>query len=303
MMNAFTLRSLSAFVAPRVFLGSLLACGALQASYAVDTTTVVEGAGVTITTQDLAADAQRLPAEFRKNALTRTDTVAQMAQSLYVFRALAAEAQRTGLTNDPEIATAARLAADRAVAELLLARAEAATKLDDAALEAYALARYKAEPKAFFAPEEVHVRHILLSKEGDGARAKAEAVLQQLREGADFAKLAREVSIDPGSAPKGGDLGFIAQGKTVKPFEEAAFALTQQGAFGPLVESQFGYHVIQLIARRPAGVRPFNEVREELMRSSAQQLRANARQERVKPLLDAAKFHQDTIEAFSKAPH
>ena len=80
------------------------------------------------------------------------------------------------------------------------------------------------------------------------AKAKAEDVLKRARAGEDFAALAKEFSTDPGSKGEGGELGWFGHGKMVKPFEEAAFAL-QPGQISDVVESDFGYHIIQVEER------------------------------------------------------
>jgi peptidyl-prolyl cis-trans isomerase D len=93
--------------------------------------------------------------------------------------------------------------------------------------------------------------HILIkwTDESDAAketaRAKAQDILTQLRRGADFEQLARENSED-GSASSGGDLGWFGPGKMVKPFEDAAFGATGKGLINRLVETQFGYHIINV---------------------------------------------------------
>jgi peptidyl-prolyl cis-trans isomerase SurA len=81
------------------------------------------------------------------------------------------------------------------------------------------------------------------------AREKAEALREKILAGADFATLARENSEDPGSASRGGELGFMSRGEFVREFEEAAFKL-EPGATSEVVPSQFGYHIIQMIERR-----------------------------------------------------
>jgi peptidyl-prolyl cis-trans isomerase D len=98
----------------------------------------------------------------------------------------------------------------------------------------------------FHQPLEVHARHILIKvPEGadpatrDEARKKIEEIEKKLKDGADFAKLASEKSEDEGSAKQGGDLGFFGKGRMVKPFEEAALALSP-GETSGIVESPSG---------------------------------------------------------------
>ena len=109
--------------------------------------------------------------------------------------------------------------------------------------------------------EQVHARHILIRFGDDeaAARKKAEDILKQLRAGADFAELAKKYSEDPGTASKGGDLGFFGRGQMVPEFEQAAFSL-KPGQISGIVRSTFGFHIIQTLAvsggndatRRPA---------------------------------------------------
>ncbi|MDL2282678.1 peptidylprolyl isomerase, partial [Parabacteroides sp. OttesenSCG-928-G06] len=106
-------------------------------------------------------------------------------------------------------------------------------------------------------PGRVKVAHILVGFPHDtittkeGALKHAEALYSQLKEGADFATLAKEHSVDIGSAEKGGELRPIGLGETVLPFEKAAFALKEPGELSPIIESVFGYHIIKLIEKLP----------------------------------------------------
>ena len=131
-------------------------------------------------------------------------------------------------------------------------------------------------------PEERRARHILINTPAganqevqDKAKTKAEALLKKIRAGEDFAKLAQAESEDPGSKSKGGDLGFFGKGAMVKPFEDAAFSLAK-GEVSNVVKSDFGYHIIQVTEVRSAGVKTFdqvkNEVKAELTRQKAQKL-------------------------------
>jgi len=118
--------------------------------------------------------------------------------------------------------------------------------------------------------EEVRARHILVRVppgSDDAAKTKvrttAEALLKKIRDGADFATLAKEKSEDAISAAKGGDLGFFSRGRMVAEFDAAAFAL-EPGTLSDLVESPFGFHIIKVEEKKAAGPRPFEAVREQV---------------------------------------
>jgi len=103
------------------------------------------------------------------------------------------------------------------------------------------------------------------------AREKAESLLAQARKApSSFADLAKKNSDDPGSAAKGGDLGYFSRGMMVKAFEDAVFALKPGDIAGP-VESEFGFHVIKLTGTRPGKTRSLDEVRGEIERELKKQ--------------------------------
>ena len=145
----------------------------------------------------------------------------------------------------------------------------------------------------FTTPAQVHARHILFTvdqaaTEGDKAKVKeaATGVLARARAGEDFAALAKAYSQDPGTAPKGGDLGFFPRGRMVKEFEEAAFNLSA-GSISDLIESQFGYHIIKAEAVEAQRVRSLEEtraeIRQELIREGAsERARTQAQADRDK---------------------
>jgi peptidyl-prolyl cis-trans isomerase D len=125
---------------------------------------------------------------------------------------------------------------------------------------------YEAEAESRFSePERRRVRHILV--EGEGARAKLEEAAQRIADGADFGEVAAELSDDPGSAEEGGSLGWVERGDMVPGFEEAAFAL-DEGAVSDPVESEFGWHLIQVDEIEESRTRGFEdeEVQERLLR-------------------------------------
>jgi len=138
---------------------------------------------------------------------------------------------------------------------------------------------YTANEKRYSTPEERRASHILVkadkgapAAERDKARAKAESLLAEVRKNpASFADLARKNSDDPGSAERGGDLDFFARGAMVKPFEDAAFGL-KQGEISGIVESDFGFHIIQVTGARGGDKKSFDSVRAEIADEVAKQL-------------------------------
>jgi len=104
----------------------------------------------------------------------------------------------------------------------------------------------------------------------DQARKLAETVLAKVKAGGDFAALAKQYSKDPGSAEKGGDLGWFGRGMMVKPFEEAAFSL-KAGETSGIVESDFGFHIIRLVGVEPSRIKAFDEVKAQIESELAEQ--------------------------------
>src|SRR6185369_5002759 len=121
------------------------------------------------------------------------------------------------------------------------------------------------------------------------AKAKADALLKDLKGGKDFAAAAKENSQDPGSAVNGGDLGFFEQGQMVPPFEQAAFAL-KPGEMSELVESQFGYHIIKVAEKQGQRVVPLDEAKGQIEQYLGQQNRQAETQAFVNALKAKAKI-------------
>ncbi len=143
-------------------------------------------------------------------------------------------------------------------------------------------------------PERLHLRHILVGANAktspadrQKARQKAEDLLKRLKAGEDFAQLAMANSDDTGSKLKGGDLGWVTRGQTPPSFEKAAFALAKPNDLSPVVESPFGFQIVQLLEREPAGAVAYDQVKERITamlkeRQTQQQVAARVRELRSK---------------------
>lgn len=157
-----------------------------------------------------------------------------------------------------------------------------APKVTQAEIEQY----YSQNQSQYQVPEEVKVRHILISAPQNApaaqvaaAKAKAQKVLDQLKKdnGKNFAQLAKKYSDDPGSASQGGELGWIKKGATVPAFQQAAFS-QKPGQISGLVRTQFGFHIIQTEAKQAAHLKPLSEVKAEIESTLQQQKSAQAAQ-------------------------
>jgi foldase protein PrsA len=109
-------------------------------------------------------------------------------------------------------------------------------------------------------PEQVQASHILVA-----TKEEAEAVLAELQNGADFAKLAQEKSIDPGSKEKGGDLGYFAKGEMEEPFEQAAFSL-EAGKLSGVVTTSHGSHIIKVTGRKAEATPALEEKKADIQK-------------------------------------
>lgn len=155
-----------------------------------------------------------------------------------------------------------------------------APQVTDAEVQQY----YNQHQKDYQVDDQVKVRHILIkvdpgadAKADAAAKQKAEDILKQIRNGGNFADLAKKNSDDPGSKDTGGELGFIKHGVTVPEFDKAAFAL-QPGQTSDLVKTKFGYHIIQSEEKQTAHTRSLDEVKPTIVAVLTRQKEAQAQQ-------------------------
>ena len=135
---------------------------------------------------------------------------------------------------------------------------------------------YDVHPEFFKQPEKVKARHILIKLDPNAeeskkasAKEKIENIQKKLEEGKDFAALAREFSEGP-SKDSGGELGFLARGQMVPPFEDAAFSL-KTGEVSDLVVTRFGYHLIKVTEKLAAQTIKFEDAKEKIVRHLKQE--------------------------------
>jgi peptidyl-prolyl cis-trans isomerase C len=202
-------------------------------------TVVATVGGETITEGDLAFAAEDIGQQLQQ---VPPDQVRGVLLAQMIDLKLMAAAGHTAKLEDSDTFKA-RL---KYLTERSLRRAYTKQAISDTITPDAIKAEYDKQIAAMPSVDEIHARHILVSSEDD-----AKAIKTQLDGGADFAAIAKEKSIDPSAKQNGGDLGFFTQDKMVKPFGDAAFALKINEISNP-VQSQFGWHIIQVLERRPA---------------------------------------------------
>lgn len=154
---------------------------------------------------------------------------------------------------------------------------------------------YTSNKEKFDDPESVHARHILIktdAKDNETVKNAKKAKIDDLRKkvvsGADFAKTAQESSDCPSKA-KGGDLGTFSRGRMIKPFEDAAFS-QKINDIGPVVETQFGYHIIQVLEHNQAKSKTLDDVKDKITETLNQQKKNQAIKDYIEGLKKNAKI-------------
>jgi peptidyl-prolyl cis-trans isomerase D len=169
-----------------------------------------------------------------------------------------------------------------------------AGSVTDADVEKY----YTEHAAEFEIPRQVRAAHILArvpetggSAGEDKARAKITDVIRRAKAGADFGKLAQELSEDSSTAPRGGDLGLVGKGEVVPEFEKALFALKKGEVASEPVRTPFGFHAIKAIDIQEGGRKPLKEVATQIrarLSTEAGERAAKAKADQIRPPLQAA---------------
>ncbi|WP_163922268.1 peptidylprolyl isomerase [Photobacterium sp. Alg240-V54] len=160
---------------------------------------------------------------------------------------------------------------------------------------------YKDNQTKFSSAEEREVSHILVTGDGAAAKAKAEALLAKLQNGANFAEVAKQSSDDTFSAKDGGKLEWFTKGTMDPAFEKEAFALAKPGDMSGLVKSSFGYHIILLDGIKPGKVKPFADVKAQIVAELQQQQSADEFYKLKSKLAEVAFESPDSLDAAAEA--
>lgn len=298
-------RTIVKLILPTLGLAALVAC---QNNTASTTTTsgpkkdvkiLATVNGVNITSADFDREVRALP-EYIRGMADTPQGKKEMIDTLVMRELILQQAAKEGLDKGPEIEEKLADLKKRIIVDTFLKKkVENDAKISDEELKKF----YEQNKEKFKAGEQVRASHILVKSEQE-----AKDILAQLKQGAKFEDLAKAKSVDT-SASKGGDLGWFGKGNMVPAFEKAAFGL-KEGELSGIVKSEFGYHIIKLTGKRPAGTRSFEEAKDQiraaLMPSKQQQVFMQLKEDLKKgakiELKEAASSDAQTKPAAPAAP-
>ena len=253
---------------------ALAACGKHNAGHADDSQVLATVNGTAITNGDVRAFV-RMQTQGQEPVLTPVQR-ASVVKSLVKMESVAQAARKAGMDKDPLTQAEMHLNDNDILVQALL---QGYAK-DHQPTESDLKAAYDAKVKAMD-PNQYKARHILVKDE-----AQAQDIIKQLDKGADFAKLAQKYSLDPGSAKNGGDLGDWFSGSTMVPeFAHALAGLKKGQITQKPVQTQYGWHVIQLEDVRPNQPPSFEQMHDQLV----EELQNKAVGDYIKQITDAAK--------------
>ena len=259
-----------------------------------------------LTRADYEKAVERVPENLRFEFSASPRRVQGMLNNLIVTKTLAAQARAHGTRSAASFVGGPVDDSDKALAsaELKRVEADAAKSFDDrkAAFEMKAREIYTLDRDKYRAPEEVRISDIAVTLKPRGeeaALARAKEARQKLRDGVDFATVAREYSDDPTTRDKGGALPFVSAKALTPEYAKAVFAIQPVGTISEPIKAPSAYHVVRMDERRPARLQTFDEVRDSIMRELRAKYVTEQRELRIKSINEdpALQINQASIDA------
>ena len=255
-------------MAKPVFCFLLLAAAAFGTTSAAQEPVVSNGGGLSLTAEEYRSFAEYIMTDDeRARFLEDDEALRELVLDIHSNRVLWRAAEEAGLADRPDVA--ARLARGRQAVLVDALMAAAVEDIQYPEFEQLARQRYDADPQAYRFPERRMAAHILIrASRSCGQCASAERVLERLRAGEEFSKIAAELSDDRASAQNGGliDKWVKPDGRVFIPaFEDALFALNEAGDISEPVRTRFGTHIIRLAGREKGRQPTFEEVKPSII--------------------------------------
>lgn len=237
-------------------------------------TPLITNGPIVVDSTDFEGNMLRIPEERRAEVRMSYDRVATIVDNMFIARSLAARAREMGLDKDPAVQKRLQQVQDGVLADLYVQKLE--REVTGVNLEQRARELYRAEQSKFVTKEEVYVQHILVNLAGrtrDTARARAQKALEEARSGEDFLSVATRYSDDPDKSRNGGDLGYNSPTTFVGPVRQAIAGMKTNGEIVGPVESEFGFHILKFVDRKPAEPIKFEAVKGRIIEAERERLK------------------------------
>lgn len=214
---------------------------------------IAEVDGKAITVKDFNAELENVPPQYKAMAQSPQGKK-ELLDNMIVQQLVLEQAKKDGIDKSKEVADRIEDLKKKVIVQTYVKKKiEQDLKVSDEEAKKF----YEQNKDKFKSGEQIHASHILVKSE-----TAAQDILAQLKKGASFEELAAKNSVDA-SAAKGGDLGWFSKGSMVPEFEKVAFSL-KEGEVSNVVKTAYGYHIIKVTGKRPAGVRTFDEVKDQI---------------------------------------
>jgi len=254
---------------------------------------LAEVAGTAITVDAFKKEMDNLP-PYLKPMTETAEGKKEMLETMIIRELIMQEAVKEGIENSPAVKEKLEELKKRLVVEAYLKKkVEEQAKVSDEDLHKF----YEQNKDKFKTGDQVKASHILVKSEKE-----AKDLLAQIKGGANFEELAKKHSSD-GAAAKGGDLGWFSKGSMIPEFEKVAFTM-KENQISDIVRTKFGYHIIKLTGKRPAGERTFDDVKEQIKASMLPGKQQEVFQKLKDDLKKSGKFSikEDVLKGLGGAP-
>ena len=262
-------------------------------------TPLISDAQIVVDSTDFEGNLLRIPENKRDEMRLSHERVATIVDNMFIARSLAARARELGLDKDPAVQKRLQQVQDGVLADLYVQKVEKEVATGD--LEQRARELYKVDQAKYVTKEEVYVQHILVNLAGrtrDTALERARKAAAEAKAGEDFLAVATRYSDDPDKRNNGGDLGFNSPTTFVEPVRKAIATMKTKGEIVGPVESDFGFHVLKFVDRKPAQPIPYQTVSKRIIEAERERLRKQRTEALVAAVRNSSSvvIHRENVE-------